>query len=153
MPPEMGACKMCGKGAEDVRHVLLACDAYAGQRTRMFGGTDMSLELASIAPLIEQSGLDQLDSLLGKTTGVMEADDRISKCVARFLKKAWRSRKRLTAKLNVELGRSDTVWALKSHGNREGRLGVAAMRARGSPTLVLFESAHPLIWLFLGSRP
>ena len=26
LPPEMCACKMCGKGAEDVRHVLLACD-------------------------------------------------------------------------------------------------------------------------------
>ena len=46
----------------------------------------------------------------------MEADDRISKCVARFLKKAWRSRKRLTAKLSAELGRSDTAWALNAHG-------------------------------------
>ena len=121
LPPEMGACKMCGKGAEDVRHVLLACD-YAGQRTRMVGGTGRGLELAGIAPLMEQSEVNQLDLLLGKTTGVMEADDRISKCVARFLKKAWRSRKRLTAKLNVELGRNDTVWALKSHGDQESRL-------------------------------
>ena len=65
---------------------------------------------------------------------MMEADDRISKCMARFLKKAWRSRKPITAKLNAELGRNDTVWALKSHGDREGRLGVPAVRARGSPT-------------------
>ena len=30
--------------------------------------------------------------------------------------------------------RSDTVWALKAHGDREGRLGVPAVRARGAPT-------------------
>ena len=100
----------------------------------MVGGTDRGLELAGIAPLMEQSEVNQLDLLLGKTTGVLEADDRISKCVARFLKKAWRSRKRVTAKLNAELGRSDTVWALKAHGDREGRLGVPAVRARGAPT-------------------
>ena len=134
LPPEMGACKMCGKGVEDVRHVLLTCAAYADQRTRMVGGTDRGLELAGIAPLMEQSEVNQLDLLLGKTTGVLEADDRISKCVARFLKKAWRSRKCVTAKLNAELGRSDTVWALKAHGDREGRLGVPAVRARGAPT-------------------
>ena len=91
------------------------------------------LELAGIAPLMEQSEVNQLDLLLGKT-GVLEADDRISKCVARVLKKAWRSRKRVTANLNAGLGRSDTVWALKAHGDREGRLGVPAMRARGAPT-------------------
>ena len=32
----------------------------------------------------------------------------------RFLKKAWWSTKGLTAKLNAELGRNDTVWALKA---------------------------------------
>ena len=78
LPQEMGACKMCGKGAEDVRHILLACDAYADQRARMVGGTDRGLELAGIAPLMEQSEVNQLDLLLGKTTGVLEADDRIS---------------------------------------------------------------------------
>ena len=50
-------------------------------------------------------------------------DDRISKCVARFLKKAWRSRKHITAKLNAELGRSDTVWALKAHGDERADWG------------------------------
>ena len=55
MPPEMGVCRMCGKGMEDVRHVLLTCDAYADpQRARMVDGTDRGLELG-IAPLLEQS--------------------------------------------------------------------------------------------------
>ena len=58
---------------------------------RPVGGVDRGLEMADIAPLSEQS--EQLDLLLGKTTGLLEADDRISRCVARFLKKAWRSRK------------------------------------------------------------
>ena len=57
--------------------------------------------MADIAPLSEQSEVDQLDLLLGKTTGLLEADDRISRCVARFLKKAWRSRKCLSVILVV----------------------------------------------------
>ena len=68
----------------------------------MVGGVDRGLEMAGIAPLSEQSEVDQLDLLLGKTTGLLEADDRISRCVARFLKKAWRSRKCLTASLNLQ---------------------------------------------------
>ena len=69
-PPEMGACKMCDKGAEDARHVLLTCDGYADQRARMVGGTDRGLELAGIAPLMEQSEVNQLDLLLLGVTAV-----------------------------------------------------------------------------------
>ena len=133
MPPEMGVCRMCGKVTEDVCHVLLACDAYAGQRARMVGGTDRGLELAGIAPLLEQEEVNQLDLLFGKTTGVMEAGDRISKCVAHFLKKAWRSRKphrqarRRAGEERHRLG-AQGAWG------REGRLGVPAVRARGAPT-------------------
>ena len=134
LPPEMGLCKLCGQGMEDARHLLLSCSAHANQRARMVGGVDRGLEMADIAPLSEQSEVDQLDLLLGKTTGLLEADDRISRCVARFLKKAWRSRKWLTASLNAKLGRSDTIWALKAHGDREGRLGVPASRVRVAPT-------------------
>jgi len=134
LPPEMGLCKLCGQGMEDARHLLLSCSAHANQRARMVGGVDRGLEMADTAPLSEQSEVDQLDLLLGKTTGLLEADDRISRCVARFLKKAWRSRKWLTASLNAKLGRSDTIWALKAHGDREGRLGVPASRARVAPT-------------------
>ena len=100
----------------------------------MVGGVDRGLEQVGIAPLLEQSEVDQLDLLLGKSTGNAEADDRISRCVALFLKKAWRSRKWLTATLNAKLGRSDTVWALKAHGDREGRLGIPAPRIRRAPT-------------------
>ena len=146
MPPEMGACKMCGKGAEDVRHVLLACDAYAGQRTRMFGGTDMGLELAGIVPLMEQSEVDQLDLLLGKTTGVMEADDRISKCVARY------SRRRGGAG-SASSPSSTSSWGGATPSGRSSRMGTERAGWKSRLCEVLFESAHPLIWLFLGSRP
>ena len=137
LPPEMGLCKLCGQGMEDVRHLLLSCSAHANQRAR---GVDRGLEMADIAPLSEQSEVDQLDLLLGKTTGLLEADDRINRCVARFLKKAWRSREWLTASLNAKLGRIDTIWALGAQG---------AWRPRGpagSSGVARPSGAHVMGW-------
>ena len=94
----------------------------------MIERAEKALQSAGVAPLREQSDENQLDILLGKTTGVAMADRCIDQGVTRFLKKAWRGRKWLTATMNVKLGRNDTVWALKAHGDGGCQLGVPAPR-------------------------
>ena len=68
------------------------------------------------------SPADQTDLLLGKSTGDARTDTRVNACVTRYLKKAWRGRKHLTSALNKKLGREDTVWALRAHGDGECRV-------------------------------
>ncbi len=85
-----------------------------------------SLDFRSMKPAA------QIDTLLGKSTGDVHTDDKVSRIVTRFLKKAWRTRKSLTAYLNDKLGRADTVWALKLHGDRELPQRGISGKGRGS---------------------
>jgi hypothetical protein len=128
LPVELGNCKLCGLGEEDTRHLILDCPTHAAHRAKMIERVEKALQSAGVAPLREQSDENQLDILLGKTTGVAMADRCIDQGVTRFLKKAWRGRKWLTATMNVKLGRNDTVWALKAHGDGGCQLGVPAPR-------------------------
>ena len=73
---------------------------------------------------------EQTDLLLGMSTGDARADTRIHSLIARYLKKAWRTRKWLTSTLNDKLGRVDTVWALRVHG--DGECGVQAPVVRAA---------------------
>ena len=113
MPPSQGHCRLCGKADEDVSHLLLACTAHDVHRAKMMVGVKSALASAGIESL--ENTTEQVDVLLGKSTGMALADSRINDSVTRFLKKAWRGRKWLTVSINDKLGRDDTVWALKSH--------------------------------------
>ena len=115
LPPEQARCRLCDGGeSEDLHHFLLVCPALQKHRDKMEAAVAKSLvDFQSLEPA------DQIDTLLGKSSGDVCADDKVNRLVTRFLKKAWRTRKWLTMYLNVKLGRSDTIWALKTHGDGE----------------------------------
>lgn len=125
LPPGHGACRLCGEGAaESVEHLLLDCPTHDRHRTIMMATVNAALSLTDVSALNVLPTSTQVDILLGQSTGFARADDSISAIVTRFLKKAWRGRKWLTASLNATLGRTDTTWALKSHG--DGRCAAMA---------------------------
>ena len=66
------------------------------------------------------------------STGTECADSHVHNVVSRFLKKAWRGRKWLTSALNQKLGRADTPWALRAHGDGECRVEAPTARAAKS---------------------
>jgi hypothetical protein len=110
LPAAHGTCKMCSSGSiEDIEHLVMDCDAYSQQRSKM-------LESIDYGPGC-QTQSDRLDMLLGKSTGVSKTDDRTDVAVKRFLKKAWRARKWLVLATNKILDRNDTLWAIHAHGD------------------------------------
>ena len=101
---------MCNSGRiEDVEHLVLDCDAYTQQRSKMLESVEFGSDCHT------QS--DRLDVLLGKSTGTSKIDDRTDMAVKRFLKKAWRARKWLVLETNRILDRNDTLWAIHAHGD------------------------------------
>ena len=132
LPASQARCRLCvGDAYEDVQHLILTCPAHHRHRTKMMTAVTRALD--------EHCGVDfgglpiaeRMDLLLGGSTGTVNADDRVSKCVARFLKKAWRGRKWLTTELNERLGREDTVWAIKAHGDGVCSLALPTARGKG----------------------
>ena len=110
LPAAHGTCKMCNSGSiEDMEHLVMDCDAYSQQRSKMLESVDFGLEC--------HTQCDRLDVLLGKSTGVSKTDDRTDMAVKRFLKKAWRARKWLVLATNKILDRNDTLWAVHAHGD------------------------------------
>jgi hypothetical protein len=110
LPAAHGTCKMCSSGSiEDIEHLVMNCDAYSRQRSKMLESVDFGPEC--------QTQSDRLDVLLGKSTGVSKTDDTTDMAVKRFLKKAWRARKWLVLATNKILDRNDTLWAVHAHGD------------------------------------
>ena len=118
LPVECGVCRLCDGGeVEDTTHLLLACRAHTKHREKMLHGVEAAVASAGKPPLSGLPAEGQTDILLGQSTGLASSDKSINFNVTRFLKKAWRGRKWLTSSLNNTLGREDTVWALKAHGD------------------------------------
>jgi len=118
LPPREGQCRLCSMGAvETTDHLLLACPTHDRHRKKMLAGVEAALASAWRPELMGMPETEQADTLLGKSTGAACSDDTINKHVTRFLKKAWRGRKWLTSTLNDSLGRDDTTWALRAHGD------------------------------------
>ena len=141
--PTYDRCRLCDSGErEDVPHLLLSCSSHRRYRARMVNAVTNIVSRCSTDEFHSAPPADQVDTLLGKSTGDALADDRIDQLVTRFLKKAWRTRKPITVALNDKLGRQDTVWALKAHGDGEYRpvpsTGIYERRAP-RPT---YESVH-----------
>ena len=118
LPPEQGECRLCDSGAtEGIPHLLLGCTAHDRHRSKMMQAVEREHVALGKGCLGSMLHTEQVDLLLGKSTGRAKADAAINKRVTRFLKKAWRGRKTLTASLNSSLGREDTIWALRAHGD------------------------------------
>jgi hypothetical protein len=132
LPPGYGNCRMCDAGTpEDITHLLLTCPSHVRHRAKMLSGVETALAFSGQPALAELPVCGQADILLGQSTGVVSADCDINNNVIRFLKKAWRERKWLTSSLNTTLGREDTVWALKAHG--DGRCSFRALAPACNP--------------------
>ena len=92
---------MCESGrVEDIKHFLLECEAYRRHRDRM---------MTKAGDHLPDDAEGRVVKLLGARCNAKAAEDNLDHAVKRFLKKAWRVRKRLTKKLNEELGRRDMV--------------------------------------------
>ena len=112
LPPYSAICKLCDDGnIEDLTHFILFCKGYHKHRTSLFSALGQFLRIESL------DYVSTMDLLLGASTGSAFADDRIDFLFKRFLKKSWRTRKWLTIATNSLFNRSDTAWALKSHGD------------------------------------
>jgi hypothetical protein len=92
---------MCDSGQEEnVQHVLLECEAYRKHRDRM---------MAIAGDRLPTDPTERVAMLLGSRCNSKTQEDNLDHAVQRFLKKAWRVRKRLTKTLNEELGRRDMI--------------------------------------------
>lgn len=99
------SCLMCESGElEDIVHVLLHCESYVAHRERMFRIVKAGCEWFDA---VEDTS--KVCVLLGQRIGSKSAEDNIDHAVKRFLKKAWRVRRHLTASINAEFERNDVV--------------------------------------------
>ena len=120
MPISEARCRSCASSStEDITHLLLECPAYRKHREKLVKDLDLALDTPTLEnwKFSSMSASDQLDLLMGRSTGSAQADDRADKIVKRYLKKVWRSRKWLTVAVNNLFAREDTLWALKCHGD------------------------------------
>ena len=127
LPAAHGTCKMCVSGCiEDIPHFVLDCSAYVTMRTKMLESAPPGFEGLSHA--------GKLDALLGKSAGTSKIDDRTDAAAKRFLKKAWRTRKWLVLATNKALNRTDTPWAVQTHGDGLSRSYVKSCMASCEPS-------------------
>jgi hypothetical protein len=113
---EHARCMLCETDeTEDVNHLLLRCPAHQAQRAKM-----MSTATAAVArggAHASMRGLDeemQVRVLLGASTGDKRVDAAIDRAVKRFLRKAWRRRRKVSEAINEEFGRIDPVWSKRA---------------------------------------
>jgi len=126
LQPTQARCRLCDAGErEDMHHLILSCPAHHRHRSKMVAAVSAAADQPIGCDFAELDRDSQLEYLLGKSTGIARVDDQINRHFTRFLKKAWRGRSWLTADVNEKLGREDTVWALKCHGDGERRVAAA----------------------------
>jgi len=103
-------CMMCDSGAtENQEHILLKCSAYGELRARMAAQVNCAFATGvDVFGLLEDAEL-MMQLLLGKSVGYRPVEDDIDHAVKRFLKKAWRKRRRVTKAINEAMGRTDIV--------------------------------------------
>ena len=139
---EEAHCRMCKSGArEDIEHIVLHCEAYATHRERMHEKAAEACRVIGFGIFAIAPACDKMDLLLGRSTGNAVADNNIDHAFKRFLKRAWRSRARLTRAINEAFDRSDIVdrqdAPTKLVSMKEARGVVAAARpATGPPAVV-----------------
>lgn len=117
-PPAWAKCLMCASGEEEnLQHILFHCTAYTNirekamancQKVRILSEQPLQLKLflgAQIIPKTKQYSPEE----------IIAAEDNIDHHIKRFLKLAWRKRKKLTALVNSTFNRQDFI--LKKHNS------------------------------------
>ena len=96
-------------------HLLLSCPAYQKHRERMEMTVEAAYSLGNdCASLADTSDSKHTRVLMGARAGCRLTEDSIDMAVKRFLRKAWKTRRRLTHAINDEFGRQDIEWAKDS---------------------------------------
>ena len=68
------------------------------------------------ASLADTSEVNYVRVLLGARAGCKLTEDTIDSAFKRFLRKAWKTRRKITHAINVEFGRQDIEWARGNGG-------------------------------------
>jgi hypothetical protein len=107
-PTQLRTCLMCrGGDVETIQHLVVRCQAYQGHREAMWRSVRRTgLDLDGLSPE------EQCDVALGKSTGKAKIDDAVDLHFKRFIKKAWRSRGRVTRAVHEVVGRKGGLWEL-----------------------------------------
>jgi hypothetical protein len=114
---EQGQCMMCRKGEEDIEHILLTCQAYSQHREKLLSSVGRSYSRGNNGANIIEAGPDRLiEVLLGASAGCKLTEDEVDRATKRFLRKAWKARRGVTAAVNQEFGRMDVQWMSREPG-------------------------------------
>ena len=118
MPADWGTCLMCESGnIESIDHLILDCNAYKRHRERLIRKINESYSVAQRGCYFEDLCYeDRLEIILGKNIGCSVMEKNIDHAFKRYLKKAWRTRRKITKILEkvikVEDGRKSLCLAL-----------------------------------------
>ena len=99
MPVEWGVCPMCDSGrVETMDHLLMECSAYDSHRDRLLGKIAEAVSAASGGRVKaeEMAQEEIIQIVLGRKVGSRAAEMSIDHASKRFLKRAWRTRRRVT---------------------------------------------------------
>ena len=117
--PQVRKCMLCDTGEiETVQHLILSCPTHQHHRETMLGGVSRAYKHSMVTQQNDDVDFGILDSnsqcniLLGESTGLPIMDTRIDALFKRFIKKAWRNRKRVTRAVHEVLGDEGGLWAL-----------------------------------------
>ena len=114
---EQGQCMMCRQGEEDIEHVLLTCQAYSKQRKKLLISVGRSYSRGNSGANILEAGAERMiEVLLGARAGCKRTEDEVDRATERFLRKAWKTRRAVTAAVNQEFGRMDVQWMAREPG-------------------------------------
>jgi len=117
--PQLRKCLLCDTGeVETVQHLILSCPAHQRHRDIMLKVVGRAFKCAMEKQQNDATDFcsldlrDQCNVILGKTTGVSKMDARVDAVFKRFMKKAWRNRKRVTRAVQKTLECDGGLWAL-----------------------------------------
>jgi hypothetical protein len=114
---EQGQCMMCRQGEEDIEHVFLSCQAYSKHRERLLTSVGRSYSRGNNGANILEAGAERvIEVLLGASAGCKLTEDEVDRATKRFLRKAWKARREVTAAVNQEFGRMDVQWMAREPG-------------------------------------
>ena len=88
------------------------CPAYHKHRQEMKNTVGAAYSRGNDgASLADTSEVNYVRVLIGARAGSKLTEDTIDNALKRFLRKAWKTRRKVTHAINVEFGRQDIEWA------------------------------------------
>jgi hypothetical protein len=110
-PPGAAICQFCRRAPEDLTHFMLHCPQYAQYRSRLYETIIRATPHLPVHWLTNLDDHDRVCLLLGAKHdgGHPHVEQVIDIGVTRFLRKAWKQRRQITAALNERFNRRDPL--------------------------------------------